>query len=67
MKTAAIIQKAFAQKPTFTHLNIQSKINTDIDDVSTSFNGRIYIFNGKKIWVNVSKFGINGARAEITP
>lgn len=67
MKTAAIIQKAFAQKPTFTHLNIQSKINTDIDDISTSLNGRIYIFNGKKIWVNVSKFGINGARAEITP
>lgn len=67
MKTASVINNALAQKPSFTHLTINSKINADIDDVSTSLNGRIYVQNGKKIWVNVSKFGINGARALITP
>lgn len=67
MKTASVINKALAQKPSFTHLTINSKINADIDDVSTSLNGKIYVNNGKKIWVNVSKFGINGARAIITP
>lgn len=67
MKTASVITKTLAQKPVFTHLTINSKINADIDDVSTSVNGRIYINNGKKIWVNVSKFGITGARALITP
>lgn len=67
MKTASVINKTLAQKPSFTHLTINSKINADIDDVSTSLNGRIYVHNGKKIWVNISKFGINGARALITP
>lgn len=67
MKTASVINKVLAQKPSFTHLTINSKINADIDDVSTSLNGKIYVNNGKKIWVNISKFGINGARAIITP
>lgn len=67
IKTASVINKTLAQKPSFTHLTINSKINADINDVSTSLNGRIYVQNGKKIWVNVSKFGINGARAIITP
>lgn len=67
MKTASVINNTLAQKPSFTHLTINSKINADIDDVSTSLNGRIYVNNGKKIWVNISKFGINGARALITP
>lgn len=67
MKSASVINKALAQEPSFMHLTINSKINADIDDVSTSLNGKIYINNGKKIWVNVSKFGINGARAQITP
>lgn len=67
MKAASVIKNSLALKPTFTHLSIQSKIMADIDGVSTSLNGRIYIQNGKKIWVNVSKFGINGARAVITP
>lgn len=67
MKTASVISNTLAQKPSFTHLTINSKINADIDDVSTGLNGKIYVQNGKKIWVNVSKFGINGARAVITP
>lgn len=67
IKTASIVNNALAQQPSFTHLTINSKINADIDDISTSLNGKIYISNGKKIWVNVSKFGINGARAVVTP
>lgn len=67
IKTAALINNVLAQKPTFNHLNIQSKIQTDIDGNSASLTGRIYVQNGKKIWVNISKFGINGARALITP
>src|SRR5690606_38332203 len=67
MKAASVIKNSLALKPTFTHLSIQSKIMADIDGVSTSLNGRIYIQNGTKIWINVSKFGINGARAVITP
>ncbi len=67
MKTSAIINHSLRQKPVFTHLTIQSKINADIDGNSVGLNGKIYILDGKKIWVNVSKFGINAARAEITP
>ena len=67
MKTASILKSALAQKPQFVHLTINSKINADIDDTSVGLNGKIYIQNGKKIWVNVSKFGINAARALITP
>ena len=66
-KTAGIIKNALAQKPKFVHLTISSKINADIDDTSVGLNGKIYIQDGKKIWVNVSKFGINAARALITP
>ena len=66
-KTAGIIKNALAQKPQFVHLTISSKINADIDDTSVGLNGKIYIRDGKKIWVNVSKFGINAARALITP
>ncbi|WP_182042428.1 DUF4292 domain-containing protein [Moheibacter lacus] len=67
LKTAGIIKTAMAQKPKFVHLTISSKINADIDDTSVGLNGKIYIQDGKKIWVNVSKFGINAARALITP
>ncbi len=67
MKTASIVKTALAQKPQFVHLTINSKINADIDGNSVGLNGKIYIQNGKKIWVNVSKFGVNGARALITP
>lgn len=66
-KTAGIIKNALAQKPQFVHLTISSKINADIDGTSVGLNGKIYIQDGKKIWVNVSKFGINAARALITP
>lgn len=67
MKTSSIVKSALAQKPKFVHLTINSKINADIDGNSVGLNGKIYVQNGKKIWVNVSKFGINGARALITP
>lgn len=67
MKASAVINNSLRLQPVFTHLTIQSKINADIDGNSVGLNGKIYIQNGKKIWVNVSKFGINAARAEITP
>lgn len=67
MKTSAIVKSAMAQKPKFVHLTINSRINADIDNNSVSLNGKIYIRDGQKIWVNVSKFGINAARALITP
>src|SRR5690606_34226540 len=67
MKTLEIINNSLKQKPVFTHLTIQSKIQADIDGNSIGLNGKIYIQNEKKIWVNVSKFGINAARAVITP
>ncbi len=67
MKTASIVKNALAQKPQFVHLTINSKINAEIDDNSVGLNGKIYVQNGKKIWVNVSKFGVSGARALITP
>ena len=67
MKTLEIINHSLKQKPVFTHLTIQSKIQADIDGNSIGLNGKIYIQNEKKIWVNVSKFGINAARAVITP
>ncbi len=67
MKTSSIVKSALAQKPQFVHLTINSKINADIDGNSVGLNGKIYVQNGKKIWVNVSKFGVNGARALITP
>lgn len=67
VKVSQVITAAKAQQPQFVHLSIQSRIEADIDRSSTSLAGRIYIKNGEKIWVNVSKFGINAARAEITP
>ncbi len=67
VKTAGIIKNALAQKPQFVHLTISSKINADIDGNSVGLNGKIYVRDGKMIWVNVSKFGINAARALITP
>lgn len=67
MKTSELVKNVLTQSPKFTHLTINSKINADIDDVSVGLNGKIYIHNGKKIWVNVSKFGVSGARAVITP
>lgn len=67
MKTVEIIKAVNNQNPKFTHLNIQSKIKLELDNNQTSVNARIYILNGEKIWINVSKFGINGARALITP
>ncbi|MDD3772140.1 MAG: DUF4292 domain-containing protein [Weeksellaceae bacterium] len=67
MKTSTFIQNVEALKPQFVHLSIQSKINAEIDGNPVGLNGKIYIRNGQKIWINVSKFGINAARAEITP
>lgn len=67
MKTTELVKNVLAQSPKFTHLTISSKINADIDDVSVGLNGKIYVHNGKKIWVNVTKFGVTGARALITP
>ena len=67
LKTEMVIKSVLAQKPQFVHLTIQSKINADIDGNQVGLNGKIYIREGKKIWVNVSKFGINAARALITP
>lgn len=66
-KTASIVKKVLEAKPQFKDLTIQSKINTDIDGTSLRLNGKICIENGKMIWVNISKFGINAARALITP
>lgn len=66
-KSELVIKSILAQKPQFVHLSIQSKINADIDGNRVGLNGKIYIRDGKKIWINVSKFGINAARALITP
>lgn len=67
MKTAQLLKNIQAQRLQFVHLSIQSKINADIDNNSVGLNGKIYIRDGKMIWVNISKFGITGARAKITP
>lgn len=67
MNTVVFLKKADTQKPVFRHLTIQSKIDVDIDDTKASLNGKIYIENKEKIWVNVSKFGLTAARALITP
>lgn len=67
LKSTELVKNVLAQTPKFTHLTISSKINADIDDVSVGLNGKIYVNNGKKIWVNVTKFGVTGARALITP
>lgn len=67
MKTAQLLKSIQAQKPQFVHLSIQTKINADIDNNSVGLNGKIYVRDGKMIWVNISKFGITAARAKITP
>lgn len=67
ISTTALIKKINSQNPVFSHLTIQSKIDADIDDTRVGLNGKIYIKNGEKIWVNVSKLGLTAARAEITP
>lgn len=67
MKTNALIQNIKSQKAQFVHLTINSKINANIDNNPVGLNGKIYIQNDQKIWINVSKFGINAARALITP
>lgn len=67
MKTSALLKNISAQKPQFVHLTILARINADIDNNSVGLNGKIYIHNGKQIWINVSKFGINAARALIKP
>jgi hypothetical protein len=67
LKTTELVKNVLAQNPKFTHLTISSKINADIDDVAVGLNGKIYVQNGKKIWVNITKFGVTGARALITP
>lgn len=67
VQTAKLIQTVLSQRPVFTDLTIQSKINAEIDGNNVGLTGKIYVENGKKIWVNVSKFGITAARAMITP
>lgn len=67
MKISAFINSIKGQNLQFVHLSIQSKLNADIAGNSVGLNGKIYIRNGQKIWINLSKFGINAARAEITP
>lgn len=67
LKTNEIVKQVINQQSKFDHLTINSKIKADLDDVQTSLNGKIYVHNGNKIWVNISKFGVNGARALITP
>lgn len=67
MKTSALIKKITDSQPNFNYLTIQSKINTEIDGTRLGLNGKIFIENGKMIWVNISKFGLNAARALITP
>ncbi|GEM_PF-249147 len=66
LKTADLIHRIQSQKYDFKDLTIQSKINANLDGISTRLNGKIYIKKGDKIWVNVSKFGVTGARALIT-
>lgn len=67
MKTSTLINNVLKQSPQFIHLTINSRINANIDKNNVGVNGKIYIRNGKQIWVNISKFGITAARANITP
>lgn len=67
MKTSALINNVLKQSPQFIHLTINSRVNANIDNNSVGLNGKIYIKNGEQIWVNISKFGITAARANITP
>lgn len=67
MSTVSFLKEINNQKPVFKHLTIQSKIDADIDGTRVGLNGKIYIKNKEKIWVNTSKLGLTAARALITP
>ncbi len=62
-----VFQQIESERLQFVDLTIQARIKADLEDVSTSLNGKIYIKNHEKIWVNISKYGLTAARAEITP
>lgn len=62
-----VFQQIESERLQFVDLTIQSRIKADLEDVTTSMNGKIFIKNHHKIWVNISKFGLTAARAQITP
>ena len=62
-----ILNQALAKKSTFNHLTIQAKVAADLEEISGDVKATIYVKNGSKIWVNATKFGFTGARAQITP
>lgn len=53
--------------PDFQHLQIRSKIRTDIDGRSNNATLKMYFRTNEMLWANVSMFGITGARAKVTP
>ena len=67
MKTSALVNNVLKQSPQFIHLTINSRVNANIDNNNVGLTGKIYIRNGKQIWVNISKLGTPAARANITP
>lgn len=66
-ESAKIISKTLAEKSTFNHLTIQAKVEADLEEIAGDVKATIYVNNGSKIWVNATKFGFTGARAQITP
>lgn len=51
----------------FDHLQIRSRIETDLNGKTNSATLRLYIQDDERIWANASLLGITGARANITP
>lgn len=49
------------------HLQIRSRIETDLNGKTNSATLRLYIQGDERIWANASILGITGARANITP
>jgi len=65
--SAKIIQQTLAKKSAFKDLTIKAKVVADLEGMSGDVNATIAIKNEQKIWVNATKFGITGARAQFTP
>jgi hypothetical protein len=62
-----IITQTLSKTSKFNHLTIQANVSADLEEIAGDVKATIYVKNGSKIWVNATKFGFTGARAQITP
>lgn len=63
-----LVKNIKQQTNEFDYLKAKVKVKPDFQDqITTNLNALLVVQNNKKVWANVSKFGISGARALVQP